>query len=58
MVPVGDSVELKRDPNARAYMDAALTPVREDDLDVLEMFNVTAAARSAGDRAKKVAARV
>ena len=49
---------LKRDPAARAYMDEALTPVREDDLDTLEMFSVTEAARTATVRAKRDAARV
>ncbi len=43
---------LKRDPAARAYMDEALTPVRDDDLDVLEMFNVTESARAASAKAK------
>ena len=50
--------QLKRDPNARAYMDAALTPVRDDDLDVLEMFSVNEAARTATVKAKRDAARV
>ncbi len=44
---------LKRDPAARAYRDEALTPVSATDLDELEMFNVTSAARAAGDKAKK-----
>jgi radical SAM superfamily enzyme YgiQ (UPF0313 family) len=44
---------LKRDPNARNYMDEALTPVRDDDLDTLEMFSVTAAARNATDKVKR-----
>jgi radical SAM superfamily enzyme YgiQ (UPF0313 family) len=55
--------KLKRDPNARNYMDEALTPVRDEDLDVLEMFNVSDAARAATakvkrDAAARVAARV
>ncbi|GAC1485220.1 MAG: hypothetical protein NVS2B11_11010 [Acetobacteraceae bacterium] len=49
---------LKRDPNARHYMDAALTPVRDDDMDTLEMFNVTEAARTATVKAKRDLARV
>ena len=49
---------LKRDPNARRYMDEALTPVREDDLDVLEMFSVTEAARTATAKVKREAARI
>ncbi len=49
---------LKRDPAARQYMDEALTPVRDDDMDVLEMFSVTESARSATAKVKKDAARV
>jgi radical SAM superfamily enzyme YgiQ (UPF0313 family) len=49
--------ELKRDPNARRYMDAALSPVREDEMDTLEMFSVTEAARTATAKAKRDAAR-
>ena len=48
---------LKRDPHAREYMDQALMPVQDDELDTLEMFNVTAAARTAGDKAKRDIAR-
>ncbi|WP_158812633.1 radical SAM protein [Methylocapsa sp. S129] len=44
---------VKRDPEARKYMDQALTPVTGDDLDGLEMFNVTASARAAADKAKR-----
>jgi hypothetical protein len=44
---------IKRDPNARNYMDQALTPVTGDELDGLEMFNVTASARTAADKAKR-----
>jgi hypothetical protein len=44
---------LKRDPKARDYRDEALTPVSEGDLDGLEMFNVTTAARAAADKAKR-----
>ncbi len=47
---------LKRDPAARQYMDEALTPVRDDDMDVLEMFSVTEAARGAAAKAKRDAA--
>ncbi len=49
---------LKRDPNARLYMDAALTPVQDDDMDMLEMFNVTEAARNATTKVRRDAARV
>jgi hypothetical protein len=48
--------KLKRDPNARNYMDEALTPVREEDLDTLEMFTVSEAARQASGKAKRDAA--
>ena len=44
---------IKRDPRAREYMDEALTPVTDADLDDLEMFNVTASARAAADKAKR-----
>ncbi len=46
---------LKRDPMARHYMDTALTPVADDELETLEMFNVTAAARAAGEKARRQA---
>jgi hypothetical protein len=45
--------QLKRDPNARAYRDAAMSPATAADLDELEMFNVTDAARGAADKAKR-----
>jgi Radical SAM superfamily len=44
---------IKRDPNARNYMDQAMTPVTDEELDGLEMFNVTTSARAAADKAKK-----
>ena len=44
---------LKRDPKARDYMDEALTPVTDADLDDLEMFKVTTSARAAADKAKR-----
>jgi len=47
---------IKRDPNARAYMDTALTPVTDADLDELEMFSVTQSAKGAADHAKKLRA--
>ena len=46
---------IKRDPKKRDYMDTALTPVTDSDLDTLEMFHVTQAARTAATRARKVA---
>ena len=55
--------ELKRDKHAaRAYMDQALRPVQDDDMDTLELFTATGAARAAVDKVRrdnaKVAARV
>jgi hypothetical protein len=44
---------IKRDPRAREYMDEALTPVTDAELDGLEMFNVTTSARAAADKAKR-----
>jgi radical SAM superfamily enzyme YgiQ (UPF0313 family) len=38
---------IKADSQKRAYMDEALTPAVEDDLDSLELFNQNAAARNA-----------
>jgi hypothetical protein len=46
------SRSLKRDVNARAYMDTALAPVEASDLDLLEMFQVTEAARTAATKAR------
>ena len=37
---------LKRDPEAKNYTDLALKPIFEDEFDSLEMFNVSAAAKS------------
>jgi hypothetical protein len=48
---------LKKSPDARTYMDEALTPVVDSDLDNLEMFNNSAASRAAGDHAKKMLAK-
>ena len=44
---------IKRDPQARNYTDLALTPTTEAELDDLEMFNATASARAAADKAKR-----
>ena len=44
---------LKRDPEARRYMDEALTPVSAAELDDLEMFNNSPSARAAADKAKR-----
>lgn len=47
---------IKRDPNARNYLDTALMPVTDDEMDVLEMFKVTDAARTATMKARRDAA--
>jgi hypothetical protein len=44
---------IKRDPQARNYTDLALTPTTKAELDDLEMFNATASARAAADKAKR-----
>jgi hypothetical protein len=44
---------IKRDPNARAYRDRALTPVSDAELDDLELFNATPSARAAADKTKQ-----
>jgi hypothetical protein len=43
---------IKRDPHARDYMDTALSPVTSSDLDLLEMFQVTEAARTVATKAR------
>ena len=47
---------IQRDPNARDYMDTALTPATDHDLDELEMFSVTDAARHAVEKTRREAA--
>ena len=47
---------IMRDPAKRDYMDTALTPATEHDLDDLEMFSVTEAARAASEKTKREAA--
>ena len=44
--------ELKSDKAAKFYTDTALAPAASDDLDVLEMFSVTHAARAVAAKAK------
>ena len=44
-------------PKARDYMDQALTPPTDADLDDLEMFNNSDSSRVAGDKAKVQAAK-
>jgi hypothetical protein len=43
---------IRRDPQARDYRDVALTPVTDGEFDALEMFNVSAAARTAVAKVK------
>jgi Radical SAM superfamily len=46
---------IARDPQARAYMDQALTPVRDEDEATLDLLNKTTGARAAVAHIKKVA---
>jgi Radical SAM superfamily len=46
---------IARDPNARAYMDQALTPVRDDEDVTLDLLTKTSGARAAVAHIKKVA---
>ena len=46
---------IKADPNRRAYTDLALTPVADDELDKLEMFQVSAAAKASAAKARRTA---
>jgi hypothetical protein len=47
--------EVMRDPAHRAYMDRALTPVREDDEITLDLLTKTSGVREALDHQRKVA---
>ncbi|MGO8865054.1 MAG: B12-binding domain-containing radical SAM protein [Alphaproteobacteria bacterium] len=47
---------IKRDPKAREYMDTALSPASDDELDRLEIYKVTDSARAATEKAKREAA--
>ncbi len=49
---------IKRDPDRRSYMDTALAPVSDEEMDALEIFTATDAARHAADKAKRDLARV
>ena len=46
--------QIALDPKARDYVDAALTPVREDDDQLLDLLTKTTGARAALDHLKKV----
>jgi len=48
-------LSIKRDPKARDYMDTALTPASAGELDVLELYQATDAARAATAKAKREA---
>ena len=45
------AVHAKADPDRAAYRDLALTPVADDELDTLEMFQVSEAARASASKA-------
>ena len=47
---------IKRDPEAKRYTDLALTPVALDELDTLEIFTATDAAKSAVTKVRREAA--
>ena len=44
---------IERDPEARAYMDQALAPVREDDDGMLDLLTKTTGAQAALARARR-----
>ncbi len=44
---------IKADPGRRAYTDLALTPVPDDELDTLEMFQVSDATRASAAKARR-----
>ena len=46
---------IEADPDKEAYSDQALTPVRDDDAEALELFTQNDAARGAVKRAQKLA---
>jgi hypothetical protein len=47
---------IERDPERYSYTDQALTPVREDDEELYELFSAPAGAKAAIEHLKKVAA--
>ena len=47
---------IKRDPNARSYKDLALTPVSDDDDEMLDLMTKTTGGRTAVTHIKKIAA--
>lgn len=48
--------QLNRDPNAKSYMDQALVSVTDNELEMLELFRVTALATAAIEAHKKTQA--
>ena len=44
---------IKKDPEARNYMDTALEPVNDDEMDTLEMFTHTEGGQDAVQRARR-----
>jgi len=49
------AIVIARSPQAQAYTDLALTPVRDDEDETLDLFTKTAGARAAVAHVKKVA---
>ncbi len=49
--------KIEADPNAKAYMDGALTPVAEEDSEHMEIYTQNEAARTAVERERRVAAK-
>ena len=45
---------IERDPNRHRYMDQALTPVRDDDEETLDLLTKTAGAKAAIAHLKKI----
>src|SRR5262245_18299590 len=52
---VGAKRRIERDPNRFAYLDQALTPVRDDDEETFDYLTKTAGAKAAIDHLRKVA---
>jgi hypothetical protein len=44
---------VKADPNRKAYTDLALTPVNDEEMDSLEMFGISDAAKASVSRARR-----
>ena len=48
-------IAIARDPDARAYMDQALEPVRDDEDETLDLLTKTTGGRAAVAHVKKIA---